>query len=240
MRRLAVLLLAGAALAAPAAAEARAKVDLMVAGKTAVLAGPKRVALAPRTVAVRGKRCAVGRATALSALLGARVTVHVSDKGSCSRRPIDAGSLYVDRIGPDKAGGRAGWVYKVGRKAGTTGAADPSGPFGTGRGLRAGQRVLWFWCRLDQADSCQRTLEATPDRDRVAPGAPLRVTVRGYDDAGRGIAVEGATVRLGSTSAVTGAGGVATLTAPRAAGRYRLQAEHPDMVVSFPSRVAVG
>ena len=240
MRRIAAAMLAGAVLAAPAAAQSRAKVDLMVVGKAAVLAGPERVGLKARTAKVGGKRCAVGRATPLSALIGARVTLHISDRGACSRRAVDAGSLYVERIGPDKARGRAGWIYKVGRKAGTTGAADPSGSFGTGRKLRSRQRVLWFWCVLDLLDSCQRTLEARPEQRTSAPGAPLRVTVRGYDDAGRGAAVAGATVRLGDATAVTGADGVATVTAPGAAGRYRLQAEHPAMVRAFPSRVAVG
>ena len=37
------------------------------------------------------------------------------------------------------------------------------------------------------------------------------MTVRGYDDQGRGVAVPGATVRLGSASATTDAAGVAEL-----------------------------
>ena len=57
----------------------------------------------------------------------------------------------------DRNRGRRGWAYKVGNKAGTTGAADPSGPFGTGRRLRKTQRVLWFYCVL-RSRGCQRTL----------------------------------------------------------------------------------
>jgi hypothetical protein len=126
----------------------------------------------------------------------------------------------------------------VGRHADNGGAADPAGSFGTGR-LRAGQRVLWFWCRKDAADSCQRTLEVRPAVRHVAAGAPLSVTVRGYDDAGMGAPAEAAIVRLGASQALTGADGVATLTAP-AGGSYRLEAEKPGTVVSFPVRVAVG
>jgi hypothetical protein len=237
VRRAALILIA--ALAAPAAtAEARAKVEVMVVGSDAVLAGPERVALKARSVRVSGKRCAVGRATPLSVLAGTGVSFSVRDYGACSRRPRDAGSLYVRKIGRDAERGRHGWVYKVGRRSGSTGAADPSGSFGTGRRLRAGQRVLWFWCVKDPADECQRTLE-TSSAGTVAAGAPLAVTVRGYDEAGRGVRVAGATVRLGGATAVTGADGVATVTAP-AAGTYKLRAEKAGMVVSFGERVVVG
>jgi len=239
MKRLILLALASAVLAAPAAAEARAHVQLMVAGKSAVLAGPERVALVARTVRVAGKRCSIGRATPLSVLAGAGVPFSLKDYGACSHRARDAGSLYVRRIGPDRERGRDGWVYKVGRRAGSGGGADPAGSFGTGRLLRAGQRVLWFWCVKDAADSCQRTLELAPAVERIAPGATLSVTVRGYDDNGAGALVDGATVTLGAASAVTGPDGVATLTAP-AAGTYRVQASRPGMVVSFPERVVVG
>jgi len=203
-----------------------------------VLAGPERVALKPRTAPVSGKRCSIGRATPLSVLAGTGVSFRLRDYGACSLRARDAGSLYVSKIGSDRESGSDGWVYKVGRRPGSAGAADPAGSFGTGRLLRDGQRVLWFWCVKDPADACQRTLETTSARS-VAPGAPLAVTVRGYDEAGKGVVVAGAVVRLGAVTAVTGPDGVATLTAP-AAGRYRLQAEKPGMVLSFPVRVTVG
>jgi hypothetical protein len=239
MRRVALLLLAGVALAAPAAADARAKVDVMVVGRSAVLAGPERVALKARTAQVRGKRCAIGRATPLSVLAGTGVSFRLTDYGACSRRARDAGSLYVRRIGPDRGRGTDGWVYKVGNRAGSGGAADPAGSFGTGRKLRAGARVLWFWCVKDAADSCQRTLQAVPERESSPPGVPLHVTVRGYDDNGKGVLVKGATVRLGGAQAVTGADGVATLAAPAYAGSYRIRAEKPGMVVAFPARLSV-
>jgi hypothetical protein len=238
VKRLA-LILAAAALATPGVAQARAKVHVMVVGKSAVLAGPERVALKARTARVGAKRCSIGRATPLSVLAGTGVSFSLKDYGACSRRARDAGSLYVRKIGPDREQGTDGWVYKVGRRAGSSGAADPAGSFGDGRKLRRGQHVLWFWCVKDAADSCQRTLEVKPDAKHVEPGAALRVTVRGYDDNGKGERVEGALVRLGGSAALTGADGAATVTAP-AAGAYRIQAEKPGMVVSFPARVAVG
>jgi hypothetical protein len=238
VRRLAVIVLAGALLGAPAAADARGGVDVMVVGKTRTLVEAKRVPFKARFVGIGGRRCAIGRTTPLSALAGTGVGFGLTDYGACSRRPRDAGSLYVRRIGRDRARGRDGWVYKVGHRSGSAGAADPAGPFGTGRRLRSGQRVLWFWCVKDARDACQRTLD-TAAATTVAPGAPLHVTVRGYDEQGRGAPVAGATVRLGDATALTGADGVATLTAP-AAGRPAVEASKPGLVPAFPRTVTVG
>jgi hypothetical protein len=234
MRR--ALLLAGLlAVAVPAPAGA-ATVGLMVVGKDRVLREAAPVKLASRSVRVGGRRCAVGRATPLSALAGTRLKLGFRDYGSCGRSPRDAGGLYVKRIGADRARGAAGWVYKVGRRAGTTGAADPSGPFGRGK-LKPGARVLWFWCVQVSGEACQRTLEVA-SAPTVAPGAMLAVTVRGYDDNGRGAVVPGATVRLGSATAVSDANGVAQVAAP-ASGAARLTAEHAGMVRSWPRTVRV-
>jgi hypothetical protein len=234
MRRLllASLLLA---LAVPAPAGA-ASVQLMVVGKERVLreAGPVR--LAARSVRVSGRRCSVGRATPLSVLAGTRLKLRLRDYGACGRSAADAGSLYVRAVSGERARGAAGWVYKVGRRAGTTGAADPSGPFGRGR-LKRGARVLWFWCAQTGGEACQRTLEVS-SAGSVAAGGMLVVTVRGYDDNGHGVPVAGATVRLGPATAVTDASGVAQVAAP-AAGSYRLTAEHDGMVRSWPRKVAV-
>ena len=224
-------------LAAPAGASA-ASVELLVVGKTRVLREAAPVKLKARSVRVGGRRCAVGRATPLSVLAGTRLPLRLRDYGSCGRSPADAGSLYVRKVGPDRASGPRGWVYKVGQRAGTTGAADPSGPFGTGKRLSGG-RLLWFWCVQNRSNGCQRTLEARPESRNVAPGAPLRVTVLGSDDNGRGVAVAGALVRLGGAQALTGADGVAVVSAPTA-GALRVTAESTGMVRSFPERVVVG
>jgi hypothetical protein len=233
MRRL-VLAFVALALVVPAPAGA-ASVQLMVVGKSRVLreAGPVR--LKARSVRVGGRRCAVGRPP-LSVLAGARLSLRLRDYGACGKSARDAGSLYVRSVAGERARGAAGWVYKVGRRAGTTGAADPSGPFGRGR-LKRGARVLWFWCAQTGGEACQRTLEVS-SAGSVGAGGMLAVTVRGYDDNGNGVPVAGATVRLGAATAVTDASGVAQVVAP-AAGRYRLIAERNGMVRSWPQKVSV-
>jgi hypothetical protein len=236
VKRLA-LILAAVVLAAPAVAEA-AKVDVMVVGRAKVIVPATPVTLKARFVGLEGRRCAIGRATPLSVLAGTGARFRLVDYGACSRKPRDAGALYVSRIGPDRERGSDGWVYKVGRKVGTAGAADPAGPFGNGRKLRAGQTLLWFWCVKDARQQCQRTLE-TSSAATIAPGAPLAVTVRGYDEQGRGVPVAGATVRLGDATALTGADGVATVAAPAVAGPTALEAVKAGLVQSFPRTIEV-
>jgi hypothetical protein len=237
-RALAIVLVTAAGAATGAAPAGAATVQTMVVGKDKVLRSPRAVTLKSRTVRVGSKRCAVARNTPLAALLATGLRVRLRDYGSCGRRARDSGSLFVTQVGSDRNRGRNGWVYKVGRKAGTAGAADPAGPFGSG-GLRARDHVTWFWCVLGTSDSCQRTLEVTPASSSAAAGSPLRVTVRGYDDNGRGVNVAGATVALGSASATTAGDGTATLTAPAAGGRVRLTATYAGMVDAFPREVAV-
>jgi hypothetical protein len=232
MKRLA--LIAAFALIAPASAQA-AEVEVMVVGKDRVLRAPSEVRLKVRSVKVAGRRCRVGAATPLSALIATKLRLGLRDYGRCGRRPRDAAGLYVTKVRNEREKGRGGWVYKVGRRAPSTGAADLSG-----KRLRDGWRVTWFWCRQDSSGGCQRTLELRPERTTAAPGETLRVTVRGYDDYGRGIAVEGATVTLGSAASVSGADGVAVLTVPPDAGEHQLEATRDGMVRAFPVEVAVG
>jgi hypothetical protein len=231
MKRLA--LIAVVAALAPASAQA-AKVEVMVVGKQRVLRAPSEVRLKVRTVKVAGRRCRVGAATPLSVLVATKLRLGLRDYGRCGRRPRDAAGLYVTKVRNEREKGRGGWVYKVGRRTPSTGAADPSGSR-----LRDGQHVTWFWCEQDSSGGCQRTLEARPERTTAAPGETLRVTVRGYDDYGRGIAVEGATVRLGSASAVSGTDGVAVLTVVDP-GEHELHATRDGMVRAFPVEVSVG
>jgi hypothetical protein len=230
--RIAVLV---GALALPAGAQAATPhAYVMVVGKAKVLQAPRDVALTSRAVRVGGRRCAVPARSPLSALLGTRLKLGLRDYARCSGRAADASGLYVARVGPDAARGRSGWVYKVGHVTGSAGAADPDGAR-----LRGGASLLWFWCRANPAGGCQRTLDVRPASTRVAAGAPLRVTVRGYDDQGRGVAVAGATVRLGDARAVTGADGVATVTAPAGSGRVRLVAARGGMVRSFGREISI-
>jgi hypothetical protein len=183
-------------------------------------------------VRVGGRRCAVATGTPLAGLVRSKPgRIRLRDFGSCGSRARDAGGLFVTAIRRDRNRGQRGWVYKVGRRAGTAGAADPSGPFGNGR-LRSGRRVVWFYCV--RATDCQRTLVV---RARVESDGTVTATVVGYDDAGDGVRIAGATARLGSLTAVTDADGHASLAPPP--GSYRLFAKKAGLVRSFPVRVKV-
>ncbi len=250
IRRLGVALLAalaapsGAASARPAAPASAAGpyVTTMVVGPRGTLFGPATVNAAATAVAVGGRRCAVAGGTplaALSAVYGAggpSFTLH--DYGACSANPADAAQLFVTAVGGYANRGSSGWEYKVDERSGTTGAADPSGAFGNGQRLRAGDRVLWFWCATTASGGCERTLViAAPSR--VAPGARVTVTVSGDDNEGRGVPVRGATVTLAGARVVTNSRGQAQLTAPRAAGSYSIAAQGPSVVPAFGQAIAV-
>ena len=222
----------------PAAAGSVAA-QVMVVGKERVLRTPMSVTLRARGVSAGARRCAAGKATPLSVLAGTRLRLRLRDYGSCGRSPRDAGGLFVTRVGSESNGGNDGWVYKVGRRSGTAGAADPGGSFGNGRRLRGRDRVLWFWCVQDRQQHCQRTLEAVPEQSVVGRGAPLRVRVRAYDDFGRPVPAAGAIVRLKTAEAVAGLDGVATLTVPALSGGASLFATGTGVVRSFSERVTI-
>ncbi|MBX5469628.1 MAG: carboxypeptidase regulatory-like domain-containing protein [Thermoleophilaceae bacterium] len=218
----------------PSAGAARAPAVEQMVVLASGAAKVRTVRAAAARARVGRRRCAVPAATPLAALLRSRVArVGLRDYGSCGRSARSAGGLYVRQIGPDRARGRAGWVYKVGNRQGTAGAADPAGPFGSGR-LRAGARVLWFFCHLDRRGGCERTLAV---RLAAQGGGALVVTVRSYDDEGRGAPAAGATVHVGATTAMTGADGAARLTL--APGRYTVWAEARGQIRSFPERAVV-
>jgi hypothetical protein len=226
---MAALALAGAA--QPAAGAASPNVREMVVFRDGG-ALTKTVSTRATRVRVGGRRCGVAGGTALAALIRLRPgPLRLRDFGSCSADPRNSADLFVRAIRRDANRGQDGWVYKVGRRAATTGAANPSGPFGRGR-LRAGQRVAWFYCRL-RMGGCQRTLELAL---RGESGA-IVANVRGYDDDGHGIAVEGATVHAGGASGRTDAAGSARIAI--GGGSYRAFAEKSGLVRSFAERVAV-
>jgi len=236
---------AGTASPGPLASAAAAgpRLQTMIVGRDGrVSFGPRTVAASETTVEAGRRRCRVAAGTPLAALAAARrargPSFAVADlAASCSaRRARDSAGLFVRRVGRDRNRGRAGWIYKVGNRAGTSGAADPSGPFGAGR-LRAGARVLWFWCRV--ALSCQRSLVVSPAALGVAPGRPLAVVVRAYDDLGRGRPLAGASVILGRARTTTGRGGRAVLTAPLVGGRYRLAATARGTIPAFAGAIEV-
>jgi hypothetical protein len=230
-RRLILGGLVAVALASPPAAGAAApKVQQLVVFRDGS-AVQKTVGTRHASVAVRGRRCAAGDGTALAALVRSKAgRLRLRDFGACSARPSDSAGLLVTGIGPDRNRGQKGWVYKVGRRAATAGAGDMGGPFGRGR-LRSGERVTWFYCV--RAADCQRTLElkASPTASGVV------ATVRGYDDAGDGVPVEGASVSAGGVTGLTGADGRVQLAL--SSGSHRLIARRDGLVRSFSERVEV-
>jgi hypothetical protein len=229
----AIGVLATAAVAATptVAAAAPPKVSQLVAYRNGD-AVQSRVTASSATAQLGSRRCAVGAGTPLAALLHSKLKVQLKDYGACSTRPADAGGLYVRRIRSDAAKGVNGWVYKVGNKVGTTGAGDPSGPFGSGR-LHKGARVTWFYCHM-KTTGCQRTLTVKP---KALGGGQVTVTVRAYDDQGRARAAAGATVFLGTASAKADSKGVATFNADP--GVAKVRAEAKGTVRSFQEQIEV-
>jgi len=224
-----------AAAAPPAGAASYPKIEQLLAFRdgTAIQKGATAKHL---TTKVGSRNCTVGAATPLVALLRIKPPkLRLRDYGSCSGRARDAAGLFVRGIGPDVNKGFDGWVYKVGQKLATAGAADPSGPFGRGR-LKDGQRVTWFYCRLDQESRmCQRTLVVKASA--TAPGQAT-VTVRSYDDRGKSVPAAGATVRAGDETTTAGDDGRAVLTLPP--GKHRVHAERTAEIRSFAEEVQVG
>ncbi|MCW3063150.1 MAG: hypothetical protein JWN32_322, partial [Solirubrobacterales bacterium] len=135
-------------LAAPSAAAA-APVQTMVVGRSSVLFGARTLAVGGATVTAGGHRCGVPAASGLAVLAAARrvggPAFRVRQQGGCQ-------GLYVFQVGSDRAGGASGWVYKVDRVSPSTGAGERTPQ------VRAGARVVWFWCRM-RGGSFQRTLE---------------------------------------------------------------------------------
>src|SRR3954471_23761557 len=240
--RIAIRATAAAALAAaaiaPAAAEAKPpRVQQLVAFRNGTAKQKSLVAKAA-TAHVGKRRCAVSTGTALAALIRSKVgALKLRDYGSCTRKhPADAAGLYVAAIAGERAKGVSGWVYKVGHRVATTGAADPTGPFGTGKRLRKGARVTWFYCRMStKTNSCQRTLGL---KAKPQGGGAVKVTVRAYNDGGHYRPVAGAAVHVrGGGTVKTGPGGTATLQLPL--GRARLWATAKARVRSFQEVVDV-
>ena len=223
----------GCASAAPLAGAAPApEVKQLVAFRDGSVS-EKRARAAPTTVRVRGRRCGVAQGTALSALLRSRVgKVGLRDFGSCTRDGRDGGGLFVNAIRGERNRGTDGWTYKVGTRAATAGAADPSGPFGNGR-LRRNQGVTWFYCRL-RGGSCQRSLTLR----FWFRGDLVVFDAKGYDDDGDGVAVPGATIDYGSATLTTDSRGRASTA--QLPGSFSVRVRKRTLVPSFAVRVKVG
>jgi hypothetical protein len=243
-RRLAAVLAVGALAVAPTATASPAgsgggptpppKVNQLVVFRDGSF--KEKITRAKRvSVRIGGKRCVVGAGTPLAALVASRVAkIGLRDFGSCSSRARDAAGLFVRKLGPDANAGQNGWVYKVGRKSATAGAADPGGPFGHGR-LKFGAHVLWFYCVMQRSGGCQRTLSF--DQIVTEPPGGLVVHVGAYNDQAKGIPAVGVIVHVGSATATTDTSGVARVVA--VAGKQKMFAEGGGFVRSFDTTVEV-
>jgi hypothetical protein len=216
--------------------------SMIVGAGGAVISPARSITASATTLRVGRRRCTVAAGTPLAVLAAVRrlggPRFALRDYGSCGSAAVNSGQLFVYSVGGEANRGQSGWEYKVDNVAGSTGAADTSGPLGNGRRLRSGQRVLWFWCQA-AGRGCQRTLAAAPATRSVPRGGSLTVTVGGYDNEGRAAPVAGAIVTLGSDFASTGASGRATLIAPGSPGRYAVSAKRRGLVPSFPETIVV-
>jgi hypothetical protein len=222
-----------------AAAAGPARVEAMVVGKQGVIVDPVTVRASRTVVGASGRRCAVAASTPLGALQAAlrrkRIGYAVRDYGSCARRNArSSGQLFVTRIARERNSGSDGWVYKIDDRTPGTGAADAQ--------LRAGDRLLWLYCKQDQASGgCQRSLRVVPASQSGPAGGPLSVRVFGYDDRRTRRPIPGARITLTTgneevVSTVSSADGTAVLTLPPA-GRYQLAASADGLAPSFPVTV---
>lgn len=218
------------------------RVRVMVTGKGGMVAPATLLRTARVTVRAGKRSCTVAAGTPLAALVTAsrkhRFKIRVKDFGNCSKRvAADSSQLFVNKVGSLANKKNDGWFYKVNDRAGTAGAADPSGPFGSGL-LRSGDRVAWFYCKYrDRSASCQRSLRLIVG-SKVSAGKLLRVKVIGYDNSKRGRAISKVRVNVGRQSAVTDKQGRAFFK-PRSRGRYKLSASRRGMVPAFPRWVRV-
>jgi hypothetical protein len=218
MRRLTLTL---ALLAAgPGAAAAAPRVQMMVVGRGRPLLSARSLTLKPARVRIGHRTCRVPAGTALAGLLAAHLPVAVTDVAGC-----DPASMFVRRIEGQRNHGLGGWEYKVGHADPSAGAADPSAR------LRPEQRLLWYWCV--RAGACQRTLDLSFQFHHGV----ARVTVRGYEDTGRGKLIPGATVHFGTLSLTTNSRGY--IDVPSTPGRFLVYATKRAMVQSFPTEVGV-
>ena len=193
------------------------RVQALVVGKSGWTAGPASIPVR----ATRVNSCRLSAGLPIGVLSALRQPFRA--RGGC-------GALYVFQVRGDREQGAGGWVYKVGRRLPGVSASSPRVR------LRSGQRVIWFWCR--RAGRCQRTL-ATAAR---SSGGRMRVTVTGYDDAGRGRRMSRARVivrRIGTSSRRTyrtGSSGTVSFRVRRGA-RYRIDSRRSGVVRGFPTTV---
>ncbi len=218
------------------------RVNVMVAGPNGPFAGSSLLKASATTVRAGKKRCKVAANTPLSALVASsrrsNFGFRIKDFGSCSKKlAANSSQLFVNKVGSYPNKGSDGWFFKVNDKAGTTGSADPSGPFGSGR-LSSGDRVVWFYCKYKKGSgSCQRTLRLISSAS-ARKGKTYKIKVVGYDDSKRGRAISKVRASIGGQTATTDKKGRAFLK-PLRKGKFKLFASRKGMVSAFPRKVRV-
>ncbi|MEI7888767.1 MAG: hypothetical protein WCI34_00535 [Actinomycetes bacterium] len=200
------------------------KVSTVIANRSGIVFGPKTTEAHTFITQVGSskRRCQIAQGTPLAALKGTGVVFHLKDFGRCSMSTSASAGLFLDKLLNTTNTGTSGWTFKVNNRAGTAGAADPSGPFGTGP-LATGDKVIWFWCVFDANWACQRNL-ALVAPSTAAAGSSISVEVRAYNDEGTWIPGVGARVSIGTTNVVSGPSGTVTIQVPTRAGSYVLKA----------------
>jgi hypothetical protein len=147
------------ALRAGAAASGPSVQSMVVGVGGRVLSRTRTVTASASSVRIGHRSCAVASGTPLAALLAVRRAggpgFALRDYGHCGSSPVNSGQLFVYSLGGETNRGQNGWEYEVDGVVGSAGAADPSGPEGNGRRLRAGDRVVWFWCEAYRG-GCRR------------------------------------------------------------------------------------
>jgi hypothetical protein len=184
----------------------------MVLSKTGTTLQYGGVAARSFTAPFSSRTCKVAEGTPLAVLKASGVSFHLKDFAKCSSNPVASAGLFVDRIGTTTNTGTSGWSFKVNNRAGTAGAADTAGPFGTGH-LVGGEKVVWFWCVYDANWACQRSLAISAPATAPA-GSTVTVSVSAYDDAGASIPASRVKLTAAKATATTGADGTARLKLP--------------------------
>ncbi len=231
--------------AAKQATNSGPQVEMMIVGAgNEIVARPLVLTAPPSTVDTSHGSCAVAEGTPLAALVAFHRTrgpaFAVRDDGHCSSSsPSDSGGLVVYSLDCETDHGQNGWEYKVNNRVGATGAADQSGPFGTGHRLAPYSKLIWFWCQAVDG-GCQRNLEVSAPAS-VRRGGTFQVRVLGYDNDGHSIGMSGARVSIGGggSSATTNSSGRATLRAPSRRGRSVVRATRSGSVPSFDTVLQV-
>ena len=221
-------------------------VTSMVVSKAGVILQPKSVSAHSFTIPVGSRKCTIAEGTPLAALKATGIIFHVKDFAKCSTKPAASSGLFVDKILTTPNTGSSGWTFKVNNRAGTAGAADSTGPFGSGP-LADGDRVVWFWCVFDSNWACQRNLVVSVP-SLVAPGATFVATVTAVDDFGAAIPAARAKVTVGAATGLTGNDGKVTLKAPttgtsatvRAVDGVAASSRYVQRVPSFPTQISLG